>query len=64
MCNLCDSETRKDEQATLHRQADNLDKFASKLRAMAGGYLKPHTDDAKTLERDARALVRYLAEWI
>lgn len=62
MCDLCDPETRKNEQATMHREAANLEQFAAKLRAMAGGFLKPHTDDAKDLERRAEVAAREKAE--
>jgi len=67
MCGLCSKklEEREAEKKALYREAEDLERLASRLKAMACGQIKPHTDEAKRFTPLAHSIIRYLVdEWL
>ena len=66
MCDLCGSGDDLVKARTKCRGiAGELSQLAQLYFAFAAGSLKPHTDEAKTCERQAIRLIRSLAEeWL
>ena len=67
MCDLCTEspDLKKLARESCVRQAEQLEEFASFLRKLSFGVVKPHDDKAKTAGILARSIIRDLvADWI
>jgi hypothetical protein len=67
MCEFC-AHTQKERTAVrdgLLSRVEQLDRLAERLRSMAYGRIKPHTEEAKAVGIAAQAVIRFLAEdWL
>jgi len=67
MCDLCSTDKKQQEQASLNMQheAQLMKEFALMLDEMARGHLKPHSDNSEARRAKAHAIIRYLVdEWM
>jgi len=66
MCSLCgtDEEKRDGVNQTI-MLADDLKMFSSKLRSLAHGDIKPHSERSKEIASSARHIIRELVkDWL